>query len=256
MLPAYTSAASSSQHAQLPDPIILFNNGDAYAPKSMTEALLIPISELQELAQSLFQSVSSTQRAPPPAIASFLEIDATLASAVKQARAHQVKQRKIERLKDEVLDLERRWRTIVQELEAGKRDLENILSEGEERIKGIEAAKAASIPYPELLAYAQSISAFTSAPPHMPDLGLPGQPPPPLFFPPFPNEEKMRRGHMGAEEPLGLLGETHEVGKAPTPPKSTELAPHLAGANPYRPDLRAPQQLQMFDFDLDLNPDL
>ena len=23
----------------------------------------------------------------------------------------------------------------------------------------------------------------------------------------------MRRGHMGAEEPLGLLGETHEVGK-------------------------------------------
>ena len=71
----------------------------------------------------------------------------------------------------------------------------------------------ASIPYPELLAYAQSISAFTSAPPHMPDLGLPGQPPPPLFFPPFPNEEKMRRGHMGAEEPLALLGETHEVGK-------------------------------------------
>lgn len=70
----------------------------------------------------------------------------------------------------------------------------------------------AAIPYPELLAYAQSLSAFTSAPPDMPDLA-PGQPPPPLFFPPFPNEEKMRRGHMNDEAPLGLLGETHSVGK-------------------------------------------
>ena len=69
-----------------------------------------------------------------------------------------------------------------------------------------------AIPYPELLAYAQSISAFTSAPPNMPEL-VPGQPPPPLFFPPFPNEEKMRRGHMNDEAPLGLLGETHDVGK-------------------------------------------
>ena len=70
----------------------------------------------------------------------------------------------------------------------------------------------AAIPYPELLAYAQSLSAFTSAPPNMPDLA-PGQPPPPLFFPPFPNEEKMRRGHMNDEAPLGILGETHSVGK-------------------------------------------
>lgn len=71
----------------------------------------------------------------------------------------------------------------------------------------------ASIPYPELLSYAQSLSAFTSAPPNMPDLSLPGQPPPPLFFPPFPNEEKMRKGHLNAEAPLGLLGETHTVGR-------------------------------------------
>lgn len=47
----------------------------------------------------------------------------------------------------------------------------------------------------------------------MPDLTLPGQPPPPLFFPPFPNEEKMRRGRLNAEAPLGLIGETHSVGR-------------------------------------------
>ena len=82
---------------------------------------------------------------------------------------------------------------------------------------------------------------------------------------------------MNDEAPLGLLGETHSVGKgallfasssalyltaitsvAPTvQPRSVEHPDHLLGpsANPYRPDLRAPQQ-QFFDLDLDLNPDL
>lgn len=79
--------------------------------------------------------------------------------------------------------------------------------------KPILKSTLASIPYPELLAYAQSLSAFTSAPPNMPDLSQPGQLPPPLFFPPFPNEEKMRRGRLNAEAPLGILGETHSVGR-------------------------------------------
>jgi hypothetical protein len=33
----------------------------------------------------------------------------------------------------------------------------------------------------------------------------------PLFFPPFPNEEMMRRGRLNAERPLGGLGENHSV---------------------------------------------
>jgi hypothetical protein len=72
-------------------------------------------------------------------------------------------------------------------------------------------AHAAAIPYPELLAYAQSLSAFTSAPPGvmMPEPGAVG--PVPLFFPPFPNEEKMRRGRLNVERPLGGLGESHSV---------------------------------------------
>ena len=82
----------------------------------------------------------------------------------------------------------------------------------------------------------------------------------------------MRRGHLNAEEPLGPLGETHSVGRrkwplrvccssgshvltpSVAPPPSPE--PHRTqAANPYRPiDNRPPQQ--MFDLDLDLNPDL
>lgn len=131
-----------------------------------------------------------------------------------------------------------------------------MIEEGDRRIKAISDAKKASIPYPELLAYAQSLSAFTSAPPNMPDIALPGQPAPPLFFPPFPNEEKMRRGRLNAEAPLGSLGETYSVGPSPTAsPKPTEAPQHMGpAANPYRQDLR-PQQ-QFFDLDLDLNPDL
>jgi mediator of RNA polymerase II transcription subunit 4 len=129
------------------------------------------------------------------------------------------------------------------------------------------------MPYPKLLAYAQSLSAFTSAPPSMPDLSVPGQPPPPLFFPPFPNEEKMRRGRLNAEAPLGLAGETHSVGRREyrrflsaslrTKGLYFQIAPTVsplldvqqqAGPHPYRHDHRP--QHQFFDLDLDLNPDL
>ncbi|KAI0319982.1 vitamin-D-receptor interacting mediator subunit 4-domain-containing protein, partial [Amylostereum chailletii] len=212
-----------------------------------------PLNNLHALSQALFLSLSppQTKPPPPPPISAFSDCDAALATALHLARTHQVKQRRIETLKDQVVELENAWRAIVADLEQGRLELEALIEEGDERIKAIEQAKAASIPYPDLLAYAQSLSAFTSAPPNMPDLSLPGQPPPPLFFPPFPNEEKMRRGHLYAEAPLGPLGETHSVGRPPTP--SPE--PHTGPAHSYRPvDNRPPQT--MFDLDLDLNPDL
>ncbi|TBU47606.1 vitamin-D-receptor interacting mediator subunit 4-domain-containing protein [Dichomitus squalens] len=225
------------------------------ASVSVSEILLDPLARLQTLSHTVFQSLGPPQSRPPPppSVGELLSVDAQLAAAVQVARTHQVKQRRIEQLKGEVLDLDRHWREIVRALDEGRRELDAIVREGEERIKAIDEAKAAAIPYPELLAYAQSLSAFTSAPPNMPDLA-PGQPPPPLFFPPFPNEEKMRRGHMNDEAPLGILGETHSV--KPPPVSPTVELPALPGANPYRPDFRPPQQQPFPDFDLDLNPDL
>ena len=61
------------------------------------------------------------------------------------ARTHQVKQRRIEQLKDEVLDLDRRWREIVRALDEGRRELDAIVREGEERIKAIDEAKAGKL---------------------------------------------------------------------------------------------------------------
>ncbi|TDL23799.1 hypothetical protein BD410DRAFT_684242, partial [Rickenella mellea] len=224
----------------------------------MTEILLSPTNDLQKLSQALFLSLSPAQakQPQPPPIEEILQCDASIADALKLARAHQINHRRIEALKEEVLALEARLMDVWTELEQGRRELEAIIEEGDERITAIKKAKEASIPYPDLLTYAQTLSAFTSAPPNMPETTGPGLPPPPLFFPPFPNEEKMRRGRLNAEAPLGPLGETHSVGRPPTAsPEKPELTqailpPH---ANPYRHDHR-PQQ-QFFDLDLDLNPD-
>lgn len=115
----------------------------------MSEILLTPLNDLQNLAQALTLSLSSTQARPiaPPPVEAFLAVDANLADAVQLSRIHQVKQRKIERLKNEVLEMEGRWREIVESLEKGKFDLEEIVEEGEQRIKAIEEAKAGkSIP--------------------------------------------------------------------------------------------------------------
>ncbi|KAK0489128.1 vitamin-D-receptor interacting mediator subunit 4-domain-containing protein [Armillaria novae-zelandiae] len=211
---------------------------------SMSSILLAPLTDLQILSQALFVSLSPVTKPPPPPpppVSAFLACDQALASAVNTAHSHQIRQRKIEALKNEILELDARWREICMELEREKRELEAMIEEG-------------SIPYPELLAYAQSLSTFTSAPPNMPDLQA-GQPPPPLFFPPFPNEEKMRRGRLNAEAPLGLPGETHSIGAPTVSPKGPDANQMGPGANPYRQDLRAPQP-QFFDLDLDLNPDL
>ncbi|KAJ3877079.1 vitamin-D-receptor interacting mediator subunit 4-domain-containing protein [Lentinula edodes] len=219
----------------------------------MSSMLLGPLNEMEILAQTLFLSLTPGQVKPPaPRVDAFLACDQALAAAVNLSYKHQIKQRKIERLKAEILELDSRWRQICIELEMEKRELDGMIEEADERLESIEQAKKASIPYPELLAYAQSLSAFTSAPPNMPDLSLPGQPPPPMFFPPFPNEEKMRRGHLNAEAPLGQLGETHSVGQAPVASPTQNLEP---GINPYRHDLRGGPS-QFFDLDLDLNPDL
>ncbi|TEB33067.1 hypothetical protein FA13DRAFT_1754196 [Coprinellus micaceus] len=226
----------------------------------MSSILLAPLNDLQSLAHTLFLSLSppQTKPPPPPPLSAFLGCDKDLAAAVNLAHVHQIKQRKIESLEQELYDLEARWREICQELSNGNKELEEMVEEGEERIKATEDARKAAIPYPELLAYAQSLSTFSSAPPNVPDLNVPGQPQFPLFFPPFPNEEKMRRGRLNAEAPLGHLGETHSVGRAPTASPAVEPTQHMPGHNPYRAEIGRPQQPgpAVFAFDLDLNPDL
>jgi mediator of RNA polymerase II transcription subunit 4 len=110
----------------------------------MTHLLLGPLNHLNSVAQQLFQSLSPphTKPPPPPAIAALANADAALAEAIQSAHIHQKKQQRIEALKAEVLSLEASWRTVIMQLEEGRRDLEAIILEGDVHLDAIEQAKA------------------------------------------------------------------------------------------------------------------
>jgi hypothetical protein len=114
---------------------------------SMTHLLLGPLDNLNSVAQQLFQSLSPphTKPPPPPAIAALATADATLAEAIQSAHIHQKKQQRIEALKAEVLSLEASWRTVIMQLEEGRRDLEAIILEGDGHLDAIEQAKAGTV---------------------------------------------------------------------------------------------------------------
>jgi len=104
-----------------------------------------PLNEIQLLSQTLFLSLSGSQtakRPPPPQVTAFLDCDTELANALHLATKTPNQNRgKIEALKNEILELDGRWREICAELEMGKRELEVMIDEGDERIKAIAKAK-------------------------------------------------------------------------------------------------------------------
>ena len=113
-------------------------------PDSTTNLLLGPLNHLNGVAQQLLQSLSPphTKPPPPPPITALAEADAALAAAVQLAHIHQKKQQRIEALKSDVLALENSWRDVIVQLEEGRRDLETIIAEGDDRLNAIEQAKA------------------------------------------------------------------------------------------------------------------
>ena len=121
---------------------------DSLPTDSMTHLLLGPLNHLNSVAQQLFQSLSPphTKPPPPPAIAALANADAALAEAIQSAHIHQKKQQHIEALKAEVLSLEASWRTVIMQLEEGRRDLEAIILEGDVHLDAIEQAKAGTVP--------------------------------------------------------------------------------------------------------------
>ncbi len=109
----------------------------------ISSQLLKPLDDLHALSLQLFHSLSppNARPPPPPSIESFLECDVQIAAALKVARVHQIKQQRIEELKDEILDLEQQLAEIFGELEKGRLDLEDILDEADVRTKSIQAAR-------------------------------------------------------------------------------------------------------------------
>jgi mediator of RNA polymerase II transcription subunit 4 len=136
---ASTGLPRSSQRDQSRGPL---------PPDSTTSLLLGPLNHLNSVAQQLLQSLSPphTKPPPPPPITALAEADAALAAAVQLAHIHQKKQQRIEALKADVLALESSWRDVIVQLEEGRRDLETIISEGDDRLNAMEQAKAGRSP--------------------------------------------------------------------------------------------------------------
>jgi hypothetical protein len=116
----------------------------------MTALIIDPLSHVQSLSQHLFLSLSPTQTKPPPSpsIQSLVQADADLAAGIRLAHIHQSKQRRMSLLKEDVLRLDEAWKIICQDLETGRKELEAMIQQCEERIKAIESAKEG--PFPRL----------------------------------------------------------------------------------------------------------
>jgi mediator of RNA polymerase II transcription subunit 4 len=108
----------------------------------MRETLSAPLSELEGLSHALLLSLSpyTTKPQAPPPTSALLECDASIAAALHQARQHQIRQRRIEALKKDVLDLEGKLREVYSELEMGRRELGEILEKGAGRQEEIARA--------------------------------------------------------------------------------------------------------------------
>ena len=118
--------------------------GGPQLTSSTTNLLLGPLNHLNSVAQQLLQSLSPphTKPPPPPPITALAEADAALAAAVHLSHVHQKKQQRIDALKADVLALEDSWRTIIAQLEEGRRNLEAVITEGDARLNTIEQANA------------------------------------------------------------------------------------------------------------------
>ncbi|KAG8905598.1 hypothetical protein FRB99_008596 [Tulasnella sp. 403] len=227
----------------------------------MREILSEPLTQFEALTQQLFLSLAppSSLRAPPaPSIDAFLQCDAALATALVQARDHQIKQRRIEQLKEDLLNLEWQLKTVCRKLMTDKTELEAIIRDGEERVKAIDLAQQAAIPADYILAYAHNLTSWTAAPltntdPH------PDQPAPPAFRPPYPDDSMLRRGFLGSRgqmltEPTGETRQVGEpagspIGPARAPPPPADVPREKRHPGHYRPP-------PVPDFELDLNPDV
>lgn len=200
---------------------------------SMRDALLDPLLRINNFSETLLKSLGPVSSAyklpPPPPLSELIECDYQLATALQEARVHQGKQKEIEELTAEILELDAQLREVITALSRGKEALENILTEGEEVLAAAEQASKGNasnirmlavsnndlpgaVPYKTILSYASNLAKFTSAPPSLEPLR-----PESMFNgpinPPFPSVEMMRRGKMNFEAPLGSLGEIREVGR-------------------------------------------
>ncbi|KAG9005361.1 hypothetical protein FRB94_001585 [Tulasnella sp. JGI-2019a] len=225
----------------------------------MRDILNTPLAEFEALTNQLFLSLASPSsvRPPPqpPSVDAFVKCDKDLAAALAQAREHQIKQGRIERLKEKIVQLEWRLRDICLKITQDKSDIEAIIREGEERIKAIDRAEKDPLQTEVILTYAANLGSYSSAPP-MDSAPSTDQIAPPAFRPPYPPDWILRRGLLAAQSGMlpEVVGESKPVGEPTVSPDAQPKQMHPIERERRHPGHYRPTTVSDI-FELELNPE-
>ncbi|KAF9950377.1 hypothetical protein BGZ70_001401 [Mortierella alpina] len=212
---ASTTASATSQH-------------------SLRQLVRTQITEYSRLTQNLFTSLDAladgkgTPSVPNDIMKQIVQLDSTLMGAVEKIEAHQIQQRKIRQVRQEIDEQNKAIMTVIRTLREAKQVLESNLENLEEKRAASAEARSAEVSVGEIVAYANRLSNYTSAPPNF-NPSDPNQ----IFEPPYPREVNMRAGilnqqHIPAAALVSLDG-GHMPGTTGLPP-GTVGADAAAGA--------------------------
>ncbi|KAF9438404.1 hypothetical protein BGZ76_008058 [Entomortierella beljakovae] len=167
---------------------------------SLRQMVRNQITEYSRLTQTLFTSLElMTDGKAPPAQPSevmkkIVQLDNTLMGAVEKIELHQKQQQRIRKVRLEIEEQNKAIMKVIQSLRDAKQVLESNFEDLEEKRAVTADARSAEISVNEIIAYANRLSNYTSAPPNF----NPADPNHP-FEPPYPREVSMRAGILNQQ---------------------------------------------------------
>ncbi|KAF9107890.1 hypothetical protein BGX27_008554 [Mortierella sp. AM989] len=172
----------------------------ANSQHSLRQMVRNQITEYSRLTQTLFTSLELMSEGKVPSaqpsdvMQQIVQLDSTLMGAVEKIEIHQKQQRKIQQVRLEIEEQNKAIMKVIQNLRDAKQVLEGNLEDLEEKRAITADARSAEISVSEIVAYANRLSNYTSAPPNF----NPSDPNHP-FEPPYPREVSMRAGILNQQ---------------------------------------------------------
>ncbi|KAI1296263.1 hypothetical protein EDD11_007444 [Mortierella claussenii] len=212
----------------------------ATSQHSLRQMVRNQITEYSRMTQTLFTALElmaegkTAPAAPNDVMQQIVKLDSTLMGAVEKIELHQRQQRRIRQVRSEIEEQNKAIMTVIQDLRDAKQVLETSLEDLDEKRAISADARSAEVSVSEIVAYANRLSNYTSAPPNF----NPQDPNHP-FEPPYPREVSMRAGilnqqHIPAAALVSLDGGVMPgtAGQLPPPTQSTSSggAPGAPGA--------------------------
>ncbi|KAI8970439.1 vitamin-D-receptor interacting mediator subunit 4-domain-containing protein [Mycotypha africana] len=118
-------------------------------------------------------------------------VDKKLQLAVEEIENHQIRQRQIIDVQEEIQQHNLALLNLIQNLGSVREDLDKSLAKAKIELKAIKYANESQVQFTDVLSYASKLAKYTSAPPNF---DLAARDVRVDFEKPYPDEERMRRG--------------------------------------------------------------